>query len=158
MAKHTMVPSVYVIMEREKRVLLFRRRDNQLLTMPNTEIQDGETLNAAATRAVVTDTLGPATYAKVGVITPVHVMRRYSKTEDRLDFFVEAMFWKHSIRLGDPEKYSELVWIDVDDLPNDCEPHVFDYLRYLLPSPRLYSEVGLGKDRVRKKYTNVTWF
>jgi len=157
MDQHTLIPSVYVLMVRDAtKVLLLHRRSDGLLTLPNGPLRDGEKVNDAAAR-IVSSSL-TVTKQKMSAIFMSHIMRRYKKGEDKIHFFCETQVWNFSISLGDPRTYDEVIWAEIERPPAECEPHVFDFLRYIYMQPRSYTELGWGKERVPKKITSVTWF
>jgi 8-oxo-dGTP diphosphatase len=53
----------------------------------------------------------------------VGVMHRKSHGE-RLDFFLVAERWSGKIHNCEPHKYDELLWIDLDNLPENMIPYV----------------------------------
>ena len=54
----------------------------------------------------------------------VQVMHRKKPDEERIDFFFETEKWQGEIKIGEPDKCSELKWTDLSYLPLDMVPYV----------------------------------
>lgn len=157
MQQHTLIPSVYAVMVRDRtKVLLLRRRSDGLYTFPNGPLLENEKLNDATARIISECVFGIKTLVKA--IFVAHVMRRHAPGEDKIHFFCETQVWRARASIGDPKTYDEVVWAEIDAPPRECEPFVFDFLRYVYTQPRIFSELGWGKERIPKKITSVTWF
>lgn len=158
MERHKLIPAVYVMMLRDFRVLLMRRRNTGYMdgwyTLPSGHVQDGEKLTDAAAREVKEE-LGV-------VIDPLnlrfqHVMRRFEPGNDRVDFFYETRVWTRRPMNQEPDKCDEIIWTDIEHLPENTVPYVNDFLYYLYPKSVPNSELGWGKTRIPKRITEITW-
>lgn len=159
MERHKMIPAVYVLMLRDFRVLLMRRRDTGYMDgwygLPSGHVEDGEKLAEAAVREVKEEV---GVLVKPENVRFLHVMRRYEPGNDRVDFFYETRVWKGQPRIGEPSKCDEVIWADIEHLPENTIPYVYDFIYYLFPKSVVNSELGWGKTRIPKRITKVTWF
>lgn len=157
MAPHVFLPSVYTLFLRDSdKVLLLRRRSDGNYTIPNGPLLENEKMVDAAKR-VASEALG-GDKASVGAAILDHVMRRHASGEDKLHFFYEIQAWYFVVSIGDPKTYDELIWTNIDHLPPNMDTHVYDFIHYIYPKPRIFSELGWGKERIPKVITKVTWF
>ncbi len=157
MAQHMLIPSVYVLMVRDSdKMLMLHRRADDTYTIPNGPLLDGEKLLDAAGRVVLESVADRK--ANPGPMVLAHVMRRYKKGEDKIHFFYETQSWKFTVSIANPKIYDEIIWTDMGNMPKNSDLHVYDFVRYIYPRPKIYSELGWGRERVPQAITNVTWF
>lgn len=136
--RFTLIPAVYLILNRDNMVLLLRRA--------NTGYQDGKySVVAGHLDGDELATLGMVREAKeeAGIIVDprtlklVHTAHRLSRNQpgnERIDLFFKTSEWKGEITNVEPEKCDDLSWYDVDDLPENIVP----FLR------RVLSDVAQG--------------
>lgn len=55
---------------------------------------------------------------------PIHVMHRISGNDERIDYFFLIKDWQGLTKIGEPEKCSELKWVDLWQLPESIVPYV----------------------------------
>lgn len=157
---HVLIPSVYVLMIRDNKVLLLRRRNTGYMdgwyTIPSGYLKDGEKLLDAAAREVREET---GVMIQPNDLKLSHFMRRYAPGEDKIDFFFETRVWDLFIRIGEPETCDEVIWTDIGRIPEKTLLNVMDFIKYCYPKARFYSELGWGKERVPKMVSAIpTWF
>lgn len=113
---------VHLLLVREERVLLSRRRDtvlrfNDRWHLPSGKIDAGESALAAAAREAEEE---------LGVVIAQEDLRHYytahvaaSGIEARLGLFFEVRIWRGEPENREPDKCSALGWFSFDDLPGD---------------------------------------
>jgi 8-oxo-dGTP diphosphatase len=126
-ARHRLVPAVYVLLERDGRVLLMRRQgtgfqDGKLSTIAG-HLEADEGVAACAVREAAEEAGVELSSADLEVVTTMH-RRTGEPGHERVDFFVVARSWRGEPRNCEPAKCSELVWAPIDDLPTDTIPYV----------------------------------
>lgn len=130
MAKNHLIPiAVHLFFTRNNKILLLRRMntgyEDGKLSVVAGHIEEGETVNMAAIREA---------FEEAGVrildedIIPVGVMQRKSNDE-RVDFFVAIKNWEGDLKNCEPNKCNELVWVDINSLPEDVIPYVDQAIR-----------------------------
>ena len=124
---HTFI-AVYLILERAGEVLLLKRHNtgwaDGKYSLIAGHLEAGERLTECVVREA---------FEEVGVqITEealqfVHVMQRKDE-KVYLDFFFTAREWKGALQNKEPNKCSELLWANKEELPTD----VLEHVRYVL--------------------------
>lgn len=122
MKKEKFLSSVYLIIKNEKNeVLLQRRQGTKLwpgfLALPAGHIDEGENAYDAIIRESKEE-LG----IKIGLnnIVDVFVVNRRNKSiSPYYDVYFEINGYEGNIKINEPQKCSELVWCDINNLPND---------------------------------------
>jgi 8-oxo-dGTP diphosphatase len=108
--------------------------------LPAGHVEDMESFSVATARE---------TLEEVGVIVQpaklkhLHTMHRLAtdRTHVRVDVFFEAEDWEGTPVNKEPDKHSEIAWLEIDNLPTN----VMDYIVYALNQISLgetYSEYG----------------
>lgn len=127
MNRFKLIPAVYLLLEKDNKVLLLRRA--------NTGYQDGK-LSLVAGHVdgdeLATTALLREAKEEIGVdidvkdLKFVHVAHRLGETSDdeRVDFFFSCSRWNGEIQNIEPEKSSELTWEERGDLPDDTIPYI----------------------------------
>ncbi len=110
---------VLTILEKDKQVLLIKRQNTNfadgLYTLPSGKVNEGEGLCSAAIRE---------TQEEVNVtIDPMDIEKVYinETVEDNLwlHHFYRARTWDGDPKNGEPQKCSELKWVDIGNLPDN---------------------------------------
>ena len=55
----------------------------------------------------------------------VQVMHRKKADEERIDYFFKCNKWNGNIKIMEPDKCDELIWVELDNLPHN----MVDYVR-----------------------------
>lgn len=141
MARPTLIPAVYLLLMRDDRVLLLRRRNTGYedgnYSVIAGHLEAGETVRQGMVREAAEEA-GLVIHPDDLVLC--HVMHRQA-AQDRLDFFFRAKTWVGEPRNVEPEKCDDLSWFPVDALP----PNVIPYIQQAIEMSRrgeLYSEFG----------------
>lgn len=126
-ARHKLVPAVYVLLERDGRLLLMRRQgtgfqDGKLSTIAG-HLEADEGVLAGAVREAAEEAGVELDPADLEVVTTMH-RRTGEPGHERVDFFVVAHHWRGEPVNREPARCSELVWASPDDLPADTVPYV----------------------------------
>lgn len=119
--RHRSIVDVHLILRRNGKILMGRRANtgygDGLLHLPSGHLELGESVVAGVIREA---------YEEIGVVVEPealrcrHVMHRNDPTGyDRVGFFFEADRWTGEPVNREPDKCSELVWVDPDALPDD---------------------------------------
>ncbi len=120
--RHRSIVDLHLILRRDDgRILLMRRAntgygDGQL-HLPSGHLDERESVVEGVIREAreeVGITVDPSD------LRFVHVMHRAAETGyDRVGFFFATDTWTGTVHNAEPEKCSELVWVDPADLPDD---------------------------------------
>ena len=62
----------------------------------------------------------------------VQVMHRKKADEERIDYFFKCSKWSGSIEIMEPDKCDELIWVELDNLPENT----IDYIRAAIKNYR----------------------
>ena len=122
MGKESFLSSVYLIIKNEEgKVLLQRRQGTKLwcgfLALPAGHIDEGENAYDALVREAKEE-LGIEIDMK-DIVDVFVVNRRNKSLPSYYDVYFELKKYKGNISIKEPEKCSELLWCDINNLPND---------------------------------------
>lgn len=121
------VPAVYLILEREGKILIARRANTGYqdgnYQVPAGHVEEGELPSQALVREAKEEVgidIDPA-HLKL-----VHVSYRpkHDETGDRVDFFFRVNTWKGEAKNMEPHKCDDLKWILPHELPKNMTLHV----------------------------------
>lgn len=116
--------AVHLFLVRNGKVLLLRRfntgyEDGKYSVIAG-HLEGDEEIKTAAIREAQEEVgieISPLDLQVVGV------MHRKS-TDERIDFFLAATSWSGEIRNREPHRCDQLVWFDLDTLPENVVPYV----------------------------------
>jgi len=122
MGKENFLSSIYLIIKNEEgKILLQRRQGTKLwcgfLALPAGHIDEGENAYDAALREAKEE-LG-IEISISDIIDTFVANRRNKSLQPYYDVYFELKSYKGNITIKEPEKCSELIWCDINDLPND---------------------------------------
>lgn len=125
-ARHTLRCAVYAIFIKDKQVLLCRRKNTGWMDgyygLPQGHLDKGESLKEALVREVKEET-GIA--VDESDITFYHVMHRTKPGSiEYVDFYFKIEYWKGEPAITEPDKCDEMLWCDLDRLPDNIIPTV----------------------------------
>jgi 8-oxo-dGTP diphosphatase len=140
--RQTAVPASYLVLQKEKSVLLIRRF--------NTGYEDGKYSLIAGhvdadenfTMALIREAEEEANIIlrpenlKVG-----HVMHRRTPDSYRLDVFFVAKEWQGDLKNLEPHKCDQMEWFDLDGLPEELIPYIGQAINCINKGV-FYSEFG----------------
>jgi 8-oxo-dGTP pyrophosphatase MutT (NUDIX family) len=126
-AKFKACVAVYGLLHRDGKLLLLRRkgsgyRDGQL-SLPAGHLDGGESV-VDGLRRELREELGIEVTAQ-SFKCVMHREREKPGDDEYVDFFFHVDTWSGTPAIQEPDKCSELVWADPDELPAD----VVDYIR-----------------------------
>ena len=137
-----LIPSVYLILVKDGKVLLSRRF--------HTGFEDGKyglVSGHAEGKATVRAELAREVQEEVNVrINPeelehVHTMHRWCGDHERVDLFFTTSKWKGEIKNNEPNKCDDLSWFPLNELPDNVIPYVRSTIDCYLKGVQ-YSEFG----------------
>lgn len=116
--------TVHLLFFRNDQVLLLRRfntgyADGQY-SVPAGHLDGGETVLAAAAREAEEEVGIRLQASDMTFSTVMHRMEE----EERVDFFVLVHQWQGEPFNAEPDKCDDLLWVDVNQLPNNTVPYV----------------------------------
>jgi len=118
--RHAIIPAVYVVLERDGKVLLIRRAGTGYLdghyTMPAGHLDGNESATTAATREIMEEV---GLHIEPSELEMAHCMvyRAAEGDHDRVSFFFRAHNFTGEPRIGEPDKCDDLGWFAYDALP-----------------------------------------
>ena len=122
MEKERFLSAIYLIIKNEEgKILLQRRQGTKLwpgfLALPAGHIDEGENAYEAAVREAKEE-LG-IEISTVGIIDTFVVNRTNKLLPPYYDIYLEIKDYSGNIKINEPECCSELVWSDINELPDD---------------------------------------
>ncbi len=122
MEKEKFLSSIYLIIKNsEGKILLQRRQGTKLwpgfLALPAGHVDEGEDVYEAAIREAREEL--NITITKDDIIDTFAVNRKNKSLPPYFDVYFELKSYKGEISINEPEKCSELVWADINDMPED---------------------------------------
>ncbi|MBI1200035.1 MAG: NUDIX domain-containing protein [Phenylobacterium sp.] len=143
MARFKLIPEVYLVLEREGRVLMSRRfntgYEDGKYSLVAGHVDGGETFREAMAREAMEEA-GLA--IDPDALSLVHVMHRRSE-EERAGFFFRAAAWRGEPVNREPDKCDDLAWFPVGAWPDSTIPYIRAALDHLFAG-RGYCEFGWG--------------
>lgn len=115
--------SVHLIVVKDRKILLMKRKntgfaDGQYCT-PAGKLEQGENAIQAMVREAKEEL-----NISIEELETVQVMNRLGNDRERIDYFFIAKKWNGAIVNNEPEKCEELIWADIDQLPNNTIPYI----------------------------------
>jgi 8-oxo-dGTP pyrophosphatase MutT (NUDIX family) len=141
--------TVHLLFFRENQVLLLRRLNTGFedgnYSVPAGHLDGGETVRMAAVREAQEEI---GVYIDVNYVAFATVTHRKSDdtlsgTSERVDFFVHIKDWDGEPFNAEPEKCDELLWCDLEALPENIIPYVRKAIRNHLEGVP-FEEFGWG--------------
>lgn len=141
--RHSIIPSVYLIIRNEKGQIPFLLRQNTgfkdgQYCLISGHVEQGESFFVAMLREAKEE---------VGIdLSPKdlevdHVMHRLSGNSERVDAFITASKWDGEVLNAEPDKSVKIGWFSEDELPENT----MDYVQFALAQIKegtAYSEYG----------------
>lgn len=131
MAREEFLSAVYLIIKDDNgNILLQRRQGSKLwpnfLALPAGHIDKGELSKQAAIREAYEE-LGIKIEEK-DLIFKYALCRKNKSIKPYFDIFFEVKKYKNEIRIAEPEKCTELKWVNPSNLPDDMIPYEIEVL------------------------------
>lgn len=142
---HQNIPAAYLFLEKNKKILLLKRcntgYEDGNYSLVAGHVDEGETF----TDAVIREAYEEANIKlKAKDLKVVHVMHRKSIDSQRVDVFFTTKNWEGEIINKEPHKCLELLWIDIDKLPENTVFYIKGAIKKI-QSKIFYSEYGWEK-------------
>ncbi len=125
---HSLVPSVYCVLEKEENILLLERKNtgygDGMFSLPAGHVEATETFIQTSIREA---------QEEIGVVIEsdncqvVHMMQRASRSfgdPERISIFVKIAQWKGEPFNAEPEKCEKILWCKKNSLPENILPEV----------------------------------
>lgn len=136
-----MIASVYVLFERDGKILMSRRSNTGYedgnYGLVAGHVEDGESLTQAAIREAKEEAGVDILPEDLEVKTTMH----RKQNDIRVDFFFVAKKWEGELTNMEPDRCDDLSWFPLDELPSNTIP----YTRQVIECYRkgiIYSEWG----------------
>jgi len=125
-----MVPASYLVLIKDGKVLLLKRQNTThwdgYFSVPAGHVMENEGYTKAVIREAKEEVnldLNPED------LKAIHFMNRFEKSNsvdirERADVFFTASNWKGEITNNEPEKCAELLWADLNNLPENTIPYI----------------------------------
>jgi 8-oxo-dGTP diphosphatase len=145
--RHKLIPAVYVLFRKDNQILLTKRANtgyrDGFYSLPAGHLDGGEPAIMAAVREVKEE---------VGIdIEPqnlrlIHTQHRVSEegNHERINLYFETEKWHGTPINAEPQKCSEICWVNVDALPDNLVPEL-KYLFKELAEDASYGHFGFTK-------------
>ena len=137
MGRFKLVPESHLLLIRDDRILLLRRRNTDYedgkYSLIAGHVEDGETAREAICREAHEEAgieLAP------GDLEFVHVVHRADRGQ-RVGFFFRALRWRGEPRNMEPHKADDFRWFALDALPDEMVPYVRRAIELLARRPVL---------------------
>ena len=122
MGKENFLSAIYLIVRNnEGKILLQRRQGTKLwpgfLALPAGHVDEGENVYDAAIREAREEL--SITITKQDIVDAFVVNRRNKSLLPYFDVYFEISSYEGKIKINEPEKCSELKWVDINNLPSD---------------------------------------
>ncbi len=141
MKRFKLIISVYLILIRNNKVLLLRRRntgyEDGKYGLPSGHLEDNESITNALKREVKEEI---GIDINIDDLRLAHAMHRREK-DIRVDFFFTCKKYKGTPSNTEPEKCDDLNWFPVDKLPTNTVSYVRKAILSSL-NKVIYSEIG----------------
>jgi 8-oxo-dGTP pyrophosphatase MutT (NUDIX family) len=131
--RHTVIPAVYVLLHRDGKVLLIKRQNtgyrDDHYSLPAGHLEGSESAVMAAVREAKEEV---DIDIKPENLHLVHTQHRVAESGDheRISLYFEAHTWHGEPVNAEPDKCSELRWVDLNDLPKDTVPELKHFFRH----------------------------
>lgn len=126
MERHSVIPAVYLFLERDGQVLLLLRQ--------NTGFQDGNyglIAGHAETGESFKEAMVREAQEEAGIqikeedLQFIHVTHKLAENgEERIDVYFEAHHWEGELTNMEPEKCGGLSWFPLEKLPDNCISYI----------------------------------
>lgn len=143
--KHHNIPASYLILIKDKKVLLLRRfntgYEDGRYSLVAGHVDRGETFTQCIIREAKEEA---GIFLKPENLEAVHVMHRNSQTaenNERVDVFFVAREWQGEPQNKEPHKCDDLSWFGLDNLPDNIIPYIGQVLTNF-KNKNFYSEYG----------------
>jgi 8-oxo-dGTP pyrophosphatase MutT (NUDIX family) len=140
MKRNSVIPAVFIIVQRSEKILLLERMNtgwnDGMFTLPSGHIEKNEAPQDAIIREV-NEEVGIKLEKKDLIIKTV-LYRKSDKDEERVDFIFECNKWKCEPINNEPHKARGVIWADRKNLPENT----IGFIKEVINSKKEYLEIG----------------
>ena len=125
--RHTIIPAVYLILERDNKILMLRRFNTGYCDGQYSLVAGHVDAGESVTTTMIREAREEANIVvELSGLHMVHMMHRKSSVdaEERIDVFFKATTWQGEIKNCEPHKCDDLGWFAYNQLPKDTIDHV----------------------------------
>ncbi|WP_414836330.1 NUDIX hydrolase [Candidatus Nanohalococcus occultus] len=119
----------YVIFEKDGEILLHKRKNTGFkdghYSLVAGHVDEGETFSEAMIREAKEEV---GVEVKPEDLEPVHVLHRTTGDSAYVDLFFKATEWEGEITNEEPEKCSEIRWVEPDNLPEKTIDYIAEVI------------------------------
>ena len=124
---HQIVKGAFLFLQKEKQILLYKRKDTthfpNYYGVVSGNVEENEIFETAIIREAEEETGIKIIQTD---LTVVHVMHRIDEKDESMYIFFLAENWKGEIENKEPSRCEELIWTPLDELPKNIVPYVKD--------------------------------
>lgn len=146
MTRHNIILAVYLILEKDGKILLYHRSENSRYK-PNEfglvagNVEENESCIQAIIREANEEVDIVICENDLELVSTLH---RQENNEESIDLFYKTTNWKGEINNNEPEKCKKLAWYSIFELPINT----IDYIKKILmetTTDKKYSDLGFSK-------------
>ena len=139
--RHTVKLAVYLVLRDGGKVLLSRRLNtgwkDGWFSLVAGHVEAGESAEEAMIREVAEEAGIEVTTENLRHVFTLHRLSD-NATDEYIDLFFECMHWQGELRNAEPEKCSELKWVEMHELPENTLEYIETVL-HKYPEGRSYA-------------------
>jgi 8-oxo-dGTP pyrophosphatase MutT (NUDIX family) len=125
MEKFKIIPAVYLILERDGKILLSKRfqtgYEDGNYSMVAGHVDGGETMREATAREAMEEAGIKIEPTKLNHVLTMH---RWQGDHERIEFYFTTNEWEGEIKNMEPNKCDDLSWFAIDQLPENTIPYI----------------------------------
>ena len=125
MERYKIIPSIYLIIVKDGKILLSRRfntgYEDGKYGLVSGHAEEKETFREALSREVLEEAGIEIDPSDLNLVLTMH---RQCGDHERADFFFTANAWKGEVRNAEPQKCDDLAWFPIDNLPSNTIPYI----------------------------------
>jgi 8-oxo-dGTP pyrophosphatase MutT (NUDIX family) len=128
--RHAIIPAVYLLLQKEEKILLLRRYNTGYLdgnySLIAGHLNGGEPLTKAVIREAYEEVGITIDEQKLRLIHVIHTKSEIpdSVADERVDFYFTVDEYSGVVQNNEPDKCDELVWVSLNNLPVNIVPRV----------------------------------
>lgn len=139
------IPAVYLVLEKEKKVLLSRRsntgHEDGNYSLVSGHLKGDESLKDAMIREAKEEIGIILSADKLKIVHITHKRKMIGDDGERMDIFFYADEWEGEIKNAEPDKCDDLKWFSQEKLPKNLVSYVKHALEQI-DKNEFYSEIG----------------
>ncbi len=148
--RNTIYAASYVLVKRNKDILLLRRHNTNYqdgkYTLPAGHVDEGELPSQSAIRELLEET---GLTVAVSNVRHVHTMHRLSDSDRTyVDYYFEASDYSGQPKIMEPDKCDDMIWVNIDTLPEEIMLQNVVYALERIKKHETFSEFNQGVFRV----------